>query len=346
MRIPARNGRSIAVLLASLATAAPLAACGFDPSAIPVPGTAIGGPTYRVHIQFADALNLPARAEVVADGLRVGTLASARLVDPADGRPGWVVADADIADSARLPAATTAQLRQNTLLGDVYIALTTPPADTGPLLTDGATIPLLQTRPAVQVEDTMAGIATLVRGGAITRMQDIISQLDAVLPADPRETARMTETLTRDLTDVAGHLRTVDDFAAAAAADIDVIRGDASAIAQLFSADGARRVTDATASLAHLLGVFTAIGEFSHAIAWLAPLARSGDAAAAALLPLLVTDRPLDLGTPSNLNRLVTLLRDRILPFVQQGPKLDITAVRDTRIDAVVAALRMLGAVR
>ncbi|WP_378741916.1 MlaD family protein [Nocardia brasiliensis] len=330
-----------------------LGGCGFDPSSIPVPGSTVAGPTYRIHIQFANALNLPARANVVADGVRVGNLAALTLVDPVPGVAGYVVADIDVATSTRLPAGTTAQLRQNTVLGDIYIALT---SGIGPNLADGGTIPIAQTRPAMQVEDTMAGLATFVRGGAISRMQDIVNQINAALPEDPGDTARMAGIVAGDLTDVATHLDRVHEFAAAAHADIDAIRGNAAELAELFSADGARQVTDATTALVHLFDVFPAIADFARAIAWLTPLARSGDVAAEALLPLMFTGRPLDVSAPSNLNRLVTLLRDRILPFIEQGPKVNIADIQtvptasrlspDERIAAVLAVLRMVGAVR
>ncbi|MBF6180079.1 MlaD family protein [Nocardia otitidiscaviarum] len=333
-----------------------MSGCGVDPSAIPVPGGTIGGPTYRIDVQFANALNLPARAEVMADGVRVGNLVDVMLVDAGPEHPGYVVAQLDIATSVRLAADITAQLRQDTVLGDVYIALTTPADSAATPLADGATIGLDHTRPALQVEDMMAGVATFVRGGAITRMQDIVARINAALPDDPGDTARMAEIVAADLTDLAAHLDVVSEFGAAARADIDAVRDNTAALRELFSADGARQVTGATASLAHLMGVFDAIGDLSHAVAWLAPLARSGDAAAAALLPLLFTDRPLDLGAPSNLRRFSDLLHDRILPFVERGPKVDISDVRvspaaehvsrEERQRALTEMLRMVGVIR
>ncbi|KZM76033.1 MlaD family protein [Nocardia terpenica] len=346
MRIRRSIVRQGGCLALATATVVGIAGCGFEPSVIPVPGATTTGPSYRLHIQFANALNVPARATVVADGVRAGNLTGLTLVDPAGDRPGYVVADVDISAAVRLPTGTTAQLRQSTLLGDVYLALTTPRAATGPDLADGATITLAQTRPALQVEDTMSGIATFVGGGAVTRMQDIVDRLNAALPADPRATAHISEVVANDLTDMAAHLNRMHDIAAATRTDIDTIRDNAAAIGRLLSAEGARQVTDATASLTHLVGVFTAIGDLSHAVAWLAPLASSGNAAARALLPLALTDRPLDLSAPSNLNRLVALLRDRVLPFVEQGPKVNIATDPDQRIAVAIAILRMIGAVR
>ncbi|MEU0876865.1 MlaD family protein [Nocardia brasiliensis] len=333
-----------------------LGGCTFDPAAIPVPGAGVAGPAYRIHIEFASALNLPARAEVTADGVRVGTLSNARIVHGADGRPGHVVADVDIAAAVHLSHATTARLRQDTVLGDVYIALTDPDGGSGTALTDGATIPLDHTVHATQIEDTMAGLATFLRGGAITRLQDIVNQVNAALPTDPRDTARIAETIAGDLGDVAAHLDVISEFAAAADSDIDVIRANATTIRELWSAEGARRVTEATASLAHLLGIFSSIAELAHAVTWLTPLAEAGDAAAAAVLPLFSAANPLDLSAPSNLNRFVALLHERVLPLASQGGAVNIVDIRTSteaqpvssaeRDAALITILRMAGVVR
>ncbi|MEU2031139.1 hypothetical protein [Nocardia amamiensis] len=95
------------------------------------------------------------------------------------------------------------------------------------------------------------------------------------------------------------------------------------------------------------------MADIGHALTWMAPLVTAGDAAAKAFVPLLCTDRLLDLNAPSNLNRLVSLLPDQIIPFIEHGPKVDITGV-DTgngvpaqeQTSRIIDTLRMIGAVR
>ncbi len=354
---PAHGIRSARLGLIGFVTAmaVSIAACAVDPAALPTLSGGVRTPAYRLHIQFPDALNLPSGARVVADGVPVGKLTAVALVAPDAARPGFVLADVDIDADVRLSGAVTAQLRQDTPLGDVYIALETPAGDAGPALSEGATIPLDQTRPAVQVEDTMAGLAAFVRGGTVTRLQDILNQVNAALPADPRETARLRALFADNVTDLGDHLDSVDALLAATASDLDAVRANASAIREHFSAAGADQVATATASVVRLLGLLPAVGTLPDALVWLSPLAQAGDASAAALLPLLFTTGPLDTSAPSNLNRLVALLDDRILPWAEHGPTANVTEFRTAttpaadsapEMDAILAALRMVGVVR
>ncbi|WP_245721804.1 MlaD family protein [Nocardia crassostreae] len=134
---------------ALLAAALPVTGCAIDPAQVPVPGASVAGPTYSVRIEFANALNLPAQAKVVLNGAKVGSLRSVTVVDPSASAPGRVDAVVDISSAVRLPASTTAQLRQNTILGDIYVGLTTPENSSGATIPDGGVIPLGQTRPAL-----------------------------------------------------------------------------------------------------------------------------------------------------------------------------------------------------
>ncbi|WP_228799448.1 MlaD family protein [Nocardia nova] len=332
-----------------------VAGCGFDPTSIPVPGSTVSGPTYRVHIEFATALNLPAHAKVAANGRTVGSLDSVRVIDPAANHKGYVVADVDISEGVRLPASTTAQLRQSTVLGDIYIALTTPADGFGTTIPGNGLIPLERTRPPLQIEDLLSGLATFVGGGAVTQFQEIVDRMNATLPADPRETAGLSRLMGTDFTDLATNLDRVSALGRTVAADVDSITQVRDDLAELLSKEGATQVTVATTSIAKMLGVLGAIGSITQGIGWLAPIAASGDAAAEALVPLLFTARPLDLNAPSNLNRLVSVLRDDLIPFVEQGPKVNITGVHvtdaepspaDDQVDRILATLRMIGAVR
>ncbi|MCP2315990.1 virulence factor Mce family protein [Nocardia amikacinitolerans] len=339
-------------LLALAVAGCTLGGCAFDPSAITLPGTGRGD-GYRVHVEFANALNLPGRAKVMANGVQVGDLAAVRVVDPAATAPGHVIADVDIDRAVRLPAATTAQLRQNTLLGDIFIELTTPPSGFDHTIADGGTIPITQTKPAVQVEDVMAGLATFFQGGAVQQFQDLVNRLNAVLPEQPSDSAHMAQVLGADFADVAQHLGEVDNFLDGMEANVNMALDRDRALQALLSEQGATHVTSALQSLILVLGLAGAMGDIVHALAWVAPLASAGDAAAKALVPLLFTDRPLDLNAPSNLNRLVSLLRDQIIPFVEHGPKVDIVGVdagngvpAPEQAGRIIDTLRMIGAVR
>ncbi|GAB4586228.1 MlaD family protein [Nocardia sp. IFM 10818] len=351
---PSSARRMLAAALAGVA-ALP-AACAFDPASVPMPGAAVPGPTYRVHIEFANALNLPAQAKVVANGAKIGSLRSIGVVDPGPSTPGRVRAVVEISSAVTLPATTTVQLRQNTILGDVYIGLTTPPGDFGATIPPGGTIPLDRTKPALQVEDLLAGLSTFVGGGAPQQIQEIINQTNAVLPGDTSETARIFDRLGTNVEDLAAHQDVLDRSLDAFERDLEAVLENPRELDALLSERGAREIPADVQSLVNTLGIVGSLGVIGHAVVPLAPLLRSADAAAKAFVPLLLAHNPLDLTAPSNLNRLVALLRDKIIPFVERGAKVNFTGVSvegtagevpaDAQIDAIVRALRMLGVVR
>ncbi|MGV9821774.1 MlaD family protein [Nocardia xishanensis] len=351
-----------AALVPAVAAALLLSGCGFDPAQVPVPGATVSGPTYQVRIELANALNLPARAKVVANGAQIGSLREVRVVDPTPEQPGRVEAVVEIAEAVRLPVSTTVQLRQNTILGDIYIGLTTPTGDFDRVIAPGGTIPLARTRPALQVEDLLAGMSTFVGGGALQQMQAIVDRVNATLPQQPAETARIFDVLGRDVSDVAADMAVVDRFLDTIQRDLDVALRNPRELDALLSERGAVEIPADATSLVLTLGVVGGLGIVGHAIAWLAPLLEAGDEAAKALVPLLFADRPLDLSAPSNLNRVVSLLRDKIIPFVERGPKLNVGTVfvegtgtaegaptpvaADEQVQRIIATLRMIGVVR
>ncbi|MGW4241884.1 MlaD family protein [Nocardia sp. NPDC004722] len=342
-------------LSAALALTAVLAAggCGFDPAAIPIPGTGLSGPTYDIHLEFTNVLNLPLQAKVVADGAQVGTVTRVALVNPGAGRTGYVRVDAKIQRSARLPVTTSAELRQDTILGDIHIALDTPAAGFGTLLTDGGTIPLRQTHPPVQIEDAMAGMATFVQGGAVNKLQDMVNRFNSVLPDDPRDTAHIAGVMGSDAQNLAANLDQVDAFLNGLSTDAAVVQQRDELFGELLTPPAVAQVSAAITSFVGAIGVIGALGPVAHSLVWLAPLVSSGDAAARAFVPLAFTARPLDLDAPSNLNALVALLRDKVIPFAEHGPKVDIVRVgtgdhvsTDEQVQRMIATLRMVGVVR
>ncbi|MFC9998609.1 MlaD family protein [Nocardia sp. NPDC127526] len=346
MRSP-RLTAGIAIAAAVLA----LGGCGFDPSAGPVPGASVSGPTYRVHIELASALNLPTGAKVMANGALVGTVSAVTVVDPSAAAPGHIRLDVDIADRVRLPATTTAQLRQNTVLGDIFVGLVTPPDGFGTLLQPEGTIALARTRPALQIEDLMAAASTFISGGALHTMQDIVDRANAVLPQDPAETTRIAATIASDMRDVSGNLATLDAFLSAVETDIGAVLDNRAALGELLTEEGTAIITANARSLVDTTGLIGSLGVISHAIAWLEPLVRAGDSAAKAIVPLLFTAQPFDLDAASNLSSAVALVRDRLVPFLQRGPKVEITHVgiegaAGDETAALAATLRMIGMVR
>ncbi|WP_237113221.1 MlaD family protein, partial [Mycobacteroides abscessus] len=348
---PVRRLATIVVLMLALN------ACTFDPAQLVLPKD---GGTYPVHIQFATALNLPAGAKVVANGARVGRLDKVEIVDP-NSQPGHVVALVDVDKSVALPLSTRAQLRQDTILGDIYISLATKTSDDTATIAPGGTIPLDQTEPALQVEDILSGLATFVSGGTLYAAQDVINQLNSALPHDPAETARIAGTLKADLIDVSANLDSVDSFLDSLEASVAVVQTNQPILDVLLTREGTDTTIRIAKSLIHTIGIIGAIGSIADAVTWLAPFATELDSTAKAFIPLLLAkDRALNLRAPSNLNGLRTLLREKILPYFNGGSRthMNITGIEvhggdgqtsvatDDQVDQMVTMLRMIGVVR
>ncbi|MET9485284.1 MlaD family protein [Nocardia sp. NPDC006630] len=358
MRLSVIGRRASGVACAPVLLVA-LLGCSIEPSQLTLPGAGVRGPTYPVHIQLANALNLPAGAKVMSNGARVGTLAGVTVVDPSAAAPGYATIEVDIQKSVMLPSSVRVQLRQDTVLGDIYIALDSGGPDHGAPLPPGGTVPVTQTEPALQIEDVITGLATFVSGGALQSAQHVVEQINAALPPDPADTARMASALKNDLIDVAANLDASDAFLAAVSTNVKTVQDNRDALDTLLTPEGAATITAIAQSLIHTVGIVGAIGGIAHALVWITPLVRAGDAAAKAFVPLvLAAGRPLNLSAPSNLNRVVSLLRDKLIPFFERGPELTVTGLHaenqagpvavptDEQVDNMIGVLRMIGMVR
>ncbi|MGS2811316.1 MlaD family protein [Nocardia sp. MW-W600-9] len=336
--------------------------CGFQPADLPVPGTGVGGPTYRLRIEFTDVLNLPQGAKVIAAGVRVGRLTGVTLVDPVAAapdraaRPGYVVADVEIRQSVRLPVGTTAVLRQETPLGDVHIALSEPADATAATLTDGGTIPLAATTQAPPIEDILAGLSTFLGSGAVTDFQSILRTANGLLPEDPRDTARIAGVLGADLSDLGAHLDSVDALLDGMEATVEEgLRQNLPMLDELLTPYGVDHTTDAVNAQIGVIFVLTALGPVAPSAQWLGPLLSSLDDATRAVVPVLFGSSPLDTTAPSTMKTLVDLINTKLVPFATRGPKVDLvdigiagpTAITgEERTGRIVDTLRMIGAVR
>ncbi|WP_405150065.1 MlaD family protein [Nocardia salmonicida] len=326
--------------------------CGFDPAEVPVPGSTVSGSTYRVQIEFSSALNLPAKSKVIANGAEIGIVDGVRVVQPADapaGRGGYVIVEADILDAVQLPTKSIAELRQDTILGDIHLSLTTPKDGFGELLRDGGTIPIERTKPPVQLEDTMATMALFVQGGAIGQLQEMLGRINSVMPQDPRETARISAVMGADAADLAANLDRVDLLVDGLSRNATILHDDTEqALTDILTPEAVASLTGTQDSIAETMKIFDALGPVGSSLTWLAPIASSGDAAATAFLPL-ATGGSADLRSSTTMALLTALLRDKIIPFAERGPKVNVTGVEVSEQDQlaqIVTALRMIGMVR
>ena len=173
MYLAAMKAHRMKRAFAAAATAAMITtgcSVGLGDLPLPAPGVGAGG-GYTITATFANALNLPAEANVKLSGADVGTLTS--LV----AKNYTAVAELQIKDGVQIPVGSTVELRSATPLGDVFVAINppTPPKPGAPLLKDGDTIGLDSTAEAATVEAVLSSAAIVVNGGTIRNLTNLIN---------------------------------------------------------------------------------------------------------------------------------------------------------------------------
>lgn len=152
-------------------------ACSVGLEDLPLPAPGVGGDAYTVTATFSNALNLPAAAKVKLAGVDVGEVESMAVDNYT------AVVTMRIMDGVRLPVGTTAELRSATPLGDIFVAVATPPdaAPDAALLGDGDSIPLASTSAAATVEEVLTTAALLVNGGVLRDATKVVNGLGAAV---------------------------------------------------------------------------------------------------------------------------------------------------------------------
>ncbi|MBT2506904.1 MCE family protein [Streptomyces sp. ISL-98] len=139
-------------------------------------GAAADGHAYRVTVEFRDVLDLVPQSTVKANNVTVGAVEKVEL-------DGWhAKVRLRVADSVKLPANATAELRQTSMLGEKYVSLS-PPTDVAPVgrLTDGAKIPLSRSGRNPEIEEVLSALSALLNGGGVAQLHTITTELNKAL---------------------------------------------------------------------------------------------------------------------------------------------------------------------
>jgi len=165
--------RRVSIVVLALALGACTAPTAAD---VPLPGGAPSGPSYRVTAEFADVLDLVPQAAVKVDDVTVGSVEKISL-------SGWTArVRLRVGRSVRLPANATAAVRQTSLLGEKYVALSKPTTESERgRLADGDLIPLARTRRSAEVEEVLAALGLLLNGGGLAHLKTINTELGTAL---------------------------------------------------------------------------------------------------------------------------------------------------------------------
>ncbi|MCW2765223.1 MAG: virulence factor Mce family protein [Nocardioides sp.] len=154
-----------------------LSGCNFDVYKLPLPGgTDVGSNPITVTVQFHDVLDLVPKSTVKVNDVSVGQVTDIKL----DGYTADVTLE--LRNDTLLPDNALAEIRQTSLLGEKFVALSAPTqgASAEPLQT-GDTIPLEHSGNNPEVEEVLGALSLLLNGGGVAQLKTIATELNKTL---------------------------------------------------------------------------------------------------------------------------------------------------------------------
>ncbi|BCK59350.1 MCE family protein [Nocardia wallacei] len=200
-----RRARHAVVALAASVGVLATAGCGLTVEKVPLPKPGLQGDTYTLHAVFTNALNLPDQAKVKIGGSDVG------VVTRIETKNFQAVVDLTLRKDIELPKGSTAELRQATPLGDVFVAVSKPKAEPGTaMLRDGDTFTLEQTSAGATVEELLLSVSMLFNGGGIAALTKLTSELDSVVGGRSDQLANLLRQMTSVTTTLHSNSERID----------------------------------------------------------------------------------------------------------------------------------------
>lgn len=298
-----------------------------------------GGNDYQITVRFGSVMNLPTGADVKMDGLRVGEVEALKRT------PKGVDVTIGLTRDARIPVDAGAVIRQDTVLGDTYIALVSDPGGAraeSRFLEPGSVIPVSRTTSPPQLEDTLAVLAYFVNGGSIQKVQDVMGGLNRALPPlrDLQKVAKVTAV---DLRNLSVNTRELDRAISGLDNTAVSLNDRAAELRDLFSVEGVHYFEGIfTKVFSHISTILPSIGSVFEGGLWMIPMLESLANASSSIRNIWDT-------APQATTKLSNFLRITLAPFLE-NPRVEIIDVRgpggDSQIGDVENLMRMLGAIR
>ena len=175
-----RRASVLKVIATAVASLMLLSGCGRGVYDLPLPGGAdLGSKPYSVKVRFQDVIDLVPNAAVRVNDVPVGRVADVNLA-PGTWQAQVIV---ELNGDVRLPANSTARLRQSSLLGEKYVELAKPAAPEPAVgkLRDGAVIGMNRTGRNPEVEEVLGALSLMLNGGGVAQLQGITQELNNAL---------------------------------------------------------------------------------------------------------------------------------------------------------------------
>jgi phospholipid/cholesterol/gamma-HCH transport system substrate-binding protein len=168
-----RAWRGLALLVAALV----LSSCGWHGiSNVRIPGgPGTGAGSYTVYVQVPDTLSIDGNSKVMVADVFVGSIRKIELKN-------WVATlTLGVDKSVKLPKNVTAKIGQTTLLGSQHVELAAPRDPSPQQLKNGDTIPLQNSSAYPTIEQTLASLALILRGGGLSNLEVLQNEISNIL---------------------------------------------------------------------------------------------------------------------------------------------------------------------
>lgn len=139
----------------------------------------VGGDTTAYAAKFTDVTGLNVGDEIRVAGVRVGQVDDIGLVDRK-----VALVRFSVQRSLELPSSTQATIKYRNLIGQRFVALEQGPGSPGHLLAAGATLPLAQTHPAVNLTQLFNGFKPLFQALSPGDVNELSYELIQVLQGE------------------------------------------------------------------------------------------------------------------------------------------------------------------
>ncbi|MDT5319490.1 MAG: phospholipid/cholesterol/gamma-HCH transport system substrate-binding protein [Mycobacterium sp.] len=170
--------------LALLTATVVLTSCGnwHGIANVPLPGgPGSGSGSYTIYVQMPNTMALNGNSRVLVADVFVGNVRAINLKN-------WVATlTVDLEKGVKLPKNATAKIGQTSLLGSQHVELAAPPDPSPQPLKGGDAIPLGNSSAYPSTEQTLASLATVLRGGGIPNLEVIQNEVYKILTGRARQ---------------------------------------------------------------------------------------------------------------------------------------------------------------
>lgn len=343
-----RRISAVGGIIVALLTVALLSACTsiMSTDKLPTPQSLRDG--WTLHIEFDTVVNLPEQSKVMVNGIEAGVVDTIKLSG------NTALATLSIDDGIDVAAQASVELRQDTLLGDTYVAITGPASGaSGPIAKPGTTIGKENVKPAVQIEDLMASLANFLGSGSLPALGGTFNAINSQFPQDPAELQRIERTLIDTLTAWGDNTQDLNKLLIGLTSVTGQFAENADVLSYALSPEGVKHMRSVTDAV-YIPQFVAALHYKLLPIVPIVPLLKSLTGTIDdVVVPMLVPGWPDFHGQQSNASNLVDLLTNKLIPFFKKSPKLNIrrlaidNGVSNRQLaEQMVRTFRMIGMVR